>query len=449
MKKLSLFLSILLLSSVAFGQFDPGTAESMGFGGEREITANGLTPLYSVTGNYYLSADGGGNQSGPYTISVNKPSAGATVHKAYIMAASTGFSSYSVPNGCITLNGTGINWDFTQASGIFSFNHYADITAFIAGIMNPAGPGITNLNVTECSYSFNDGIALLVVFADAAASEKTIVIMFGALSTTGDNFSISLGTPIDPNEPGAQLNMGLGISFGYQINGGGQVTLVDINGTRLTSSAGGQDDGSVNNGGLITVGGIGDVNTNPPDPFAPPVNQFSDDELYSLLPFITNATLNILVNTLNPSSDDNVFLSYFEISGAAIIGEGILLSQTTNVETVGTTHTVKALIQDDDGNPVAGKQVDFTVLSGPNAGDNGSDVTDANGEAFFTYTGDGGVGFDQIQGCFFDSLNNYECSNILTVEWITGGGPAVPVSNWALFIGIALILAFAIFRFRR
>jgi hypothetical protein len=112
------------------------------------------------------------------------------------------------------------------------------------------------------------------------------------------------------------------------------------------------------------------------------------------LPLITNTTVNILVNTVNPSNNDNVFLSYFEISGTAIIGEGIILSQNEDVNVVGKDHTVKALVQNNLGVPVVGTLVNFTVISGPNAGETYSEVTDANGNAFFTYTGTGGVGID-------------------------------------------------------
>lgn len=416
-------------------------------GGERSITANGLSQIYAVSGKYFLSADGAG-ALGPYTIDVNKPNAGATVYKAILMGASTGFSGYVIPNGCVLLAGTPISWDATIPSGIGSYNHYADVTALIAANINPAGAGITSLTVTECSYYDVDGVALLVIFSDPATTDKTIVIMFGACSTSGDNFSITLGDPIDPSASGALFNMGLGISFGAYGPCGGQRSIVDINSQRLTSSAGGEDDGSLSDGALITVGGIGDLNTNPPDP-----NSWSscdiryDDELYSLLPFITNTTTNILVNTLNPSNDDNIFLSYFEISGAAIIGEGILISQVENVNIVGTDHTVTALVQDDNGQPVVGTMVDFTVLSGPNAGTTYSEVTDASGDAFFTYSGSGGVGTDVIQACFTNSLGVYVCSNLLYKEWIVDEN--VPVSNWAIVIGIMLILAFAVIRFRR
>ena len=50
--------------------------------------------------------------------------------------------------------------------------------------------------------------------------------------------------------------------------GGGQFSTVDVNAQRLTSCAGNYDDGSGNNGGLITVGGVGDSTDNPADPNA-------------------------------------------------------------------------------------------------------------------------------------------------------------------------------------
>ena len=50
--------------------------------------------------------------------------------------------------------------------------------------------------------------------------------------------------------------MSLGISFSYQ--GCCQYSMIDANGQRVTTSAGGQDDGEAANGALITVGGLDD-----------------------------------------------------------------------------------------------------------------------------------------------------------------------------------------------
>jgi hypothetical protein len=52
----------------------------------------------------------------------------------------------------------------------------------------------------------------------------------------------------------------------------------------------------------------------------------------------------------------------------------------------GTSHTVTAKAQSASGAPVPGATINFQVVSGPNAGKNGQDTTDAQGEATFTYT---------------------------------------------------------------
>jgi hypothetical protein len=76
-----------------------------------------------------------------------------------------------------------------------------------------------------------------------------------------------------------------------------------------------------------------------------------------------------------------------------------------------TDHTVTATIQDLKGTPVPDVQVTFLVKDGPNAGDNGTDTTNANGEATFTYTGDGGVGTDAIRACFTNAASQEVCTD--------------------------------------
>ena len=116
-------------------------------------------------------------------------------------------------------------------------------------------------------------------------------------------------------------DFGVAISFSAQPSD--MVSFIDVNGTRLTSSAGGQDDSS--GGALLTVGGIGDTNDNPP-PLAEPVGFGLDDELYSLLPFLGPNDTSIQIDTINPSDDDNIFAGHMVFSGLVIEGEGILLA---------------------------------------------------------------------------------------------------------------------------
>ncbi len=135
--------------------------------------------------------------------------------------------------------------------------------------------------------------------------------------------------------------MSLGISFGF-ISGAivNQFSTVDVDGSRLTSSAGGQDDGDSANGALITVGGIGDTNANPPPNTTTPagaVDNFRfDDELYDLKPFVRTGDTSITVFTQNPSNDDNIFFSALFIgSAAAVVGEGIVVGPVTATLNVG------------------------------------------------------------------------------------------------------------------
>jgi hypothetical protein len=224
--------------------------------------------------------------------------------------------------------------------------------------------------------------------------------------------------------------MSLAISFGAQPNGGGQVSLVDVNGQRLTSSAGGEDDGTTANGALITVGGLGDDPANPANPNAGPTNPRSDDELYTLDPLLAAGVTNISVFSRNPSNDDNIFFAGFIIKGtAAIIGEGILLGPTSSVNPINTNHTVTASVKDDAGAPKVGVNVDFEIISGPNTGGTGSDVTDANGEATYTWTSSV-TGTDVVVARFTDSQQQVQTSNEARKTWEDDNQPVCVDPSW-------------------
>ena len=79
---------------------------------------------------------------------------------------------------------------------------------------------------------------------------------------------------------------------------------------------------------------------------------------------------------------------------------GISLTPETATNEIGSDHTVTAHITDLFGDPSPDVAVTFKVTDGPNTLNGDADTTDANGEATFTYTGDGGAGTDTIQACF-------------------------------------------------
>lgn len=94
------------------------------------------------------------------------------------------------------------------------------------------------------------------------------------------------------------------------------------------------------------------------------------------------------------------------------------LNQDTDVNLVTTSHTVKATMLDHVGVPFVGFPLDFRVASGPNSGASAAGVlTDANGQAEFTYTSDGENGTDEIQ----------------VTAYVPGTDPKVPVDFAVVF----------------
>lgn len=106
-----------------------------------------------------------------------------------------------------------------------------------------------------------------------------------------------------------------------------------------------------------------------------------------------------------------------------------------------TDHTVTA-IYELDGFPLAGNTIDFEVTAGPNVGEMGSDVTDANGEATFTYTGDGGEGTDTIEATA--PLASSQATKVWEIIITPPPPPQVPgITGWGI-MAAAILLAILI-----
>jgi hypothetical protein len=371
-----------------------------------------ITPFVTETGLISLSLDALGTTSSEGFVQVDKP-AGATVRSAHLFSATTPGGRVILPNH-ISVNGTPITaWDDQLPSGINSNNYRADVTSILKPTIDAAAPGLINVRINELDSFTIDGEILAVIFDDPnQTASNTIVLLFGAQAPAGETFSIGLAEPIDTSDPNLSLDMSLGISFGFQSSG--QFSTVDVNGERLTSSAGGQDDGAPANGALITVGGIGDTNANPDPDADDSGGPRTDDELYSLLPFVNDGDTSISVFTTNPSNDDNIFFAALNLGGTtAVVGEGILLSPLEDTLPVGSTATATATLQDDLGNPITNRLVTFTILSGPNAGLTDSILSDSNGEAVFSYISTL-AGTDEIQASFVNSEGDTVTSNTVT-----------------------------------
>ncbi len=380
-------------------------------------SATAISPVVTATGLISLSVDGlGTNNVAGGIIQVQKP-AGATVRGAYMAAASTGFRGRTLADGDVMIDGAGVTWSSTVASSISSYNSFADVTSLVKAKIDAAPAGRVDFTITEVGTYGIDGEILAVIFDDPGqTTSNTIVLLFGAQNIAGDTFHIGLGAPIDKSDPKLMLDLSLGISYGYQPSG--QYSLVDVNGIRMTTSAGGQDDGAAEDGALLTVGGLDDTNDNPANPYQD--DSFGpryDDELYNLLPFVNDGDTSIEVYTQNPSNDDNIFFAALNLSSAtAVVGEGIILTPPSATNPINTQHTVTAKVQDDNGNPVVGRTVNFSIVSGPHAGLTGSGSTDGTGQTAFTYTGTV-VGTDVIEASFVDNNGNTKTSNQVTKTW--------------------------------
>jgi hypothetical protein len=423
--------------------------------------AEPLSPYLSVFGEHLaLSVDAFGSnnpEGGP--IRVQKNSGEATVKAAYLFAASTGFSHHEPANGEVTLNGTPVEWEPTHtiSTGIQSFNAVANVTSIVKPIIDSAPAGITNLTVAEGQLTTEyDGEILVVLLDDPSINElRSVTLLYGAQNPTGDTFHVGLSEPVNKTNAAFQMNLGLGISFGYQPSG--QFSTVKVNEKLMTSSAGGQDDcsqkfesvpefaGGCGDGTLITAGGIGDSTENPPNPEATPESCENeahekaprcDDELYSLLPFLNEGDTALTFNTLNPSNDDNIFFGALEVrGGAAIVGEGITLAPATGTNKVGESHTVTASVQNTQGEPVSGAVVHFKVISGPNTGLAGEGTT-SSGKASFTYSSSA-AGTDKLVASFTNAAGLPFESNTVSQTWEALPPAPPPAKGGVLAFGSA------------
>ncbi len=439
----ALLLSLAIVPAAMASDPEPGSVPAAS--SFATSASSSLAPVVTETGKITLSLDAVGTNSASGVVQVEKPSAGATVRSAYMMAA-TVYGGGQISDSDITIDGSPITWDVETSNVLYSYNYWTDATALVSAKIDAAAAGRVDFTIAEVGSNnyYIDGEILAVIFDDPAqAASNTVILCFGSQAQGGDTFAIGLAEPIDKSDPNLVLDFSLGISYGHQ--GYGQYSIVDVNGERLSTSAGGQDDGSGSNGALITVGGLDDSNANPADPNATPNGDPRyDDELYDLIPFVEDGDTSIAVFTENPSYDDNLMFAALFLGGTtAVVGEGIVLSPTEAVNAVGTNHTLTAKVQDDAGAPVPGVTVAFSVIAGPNAGLTGYAVTDSNGEAEWTYSSSV-EGTDTIHACTGFIVSSTDevaqtCSNEVTKTW-QRGVPPVPELSTMVLLGIGLLM---------
>jgi len=193
----------------------------------------------------------------------------------------------------------------------------ADATSQIAGLVAGGAAGSTHLDIASAATPVGrtTGQVLVVVYRNASAERRWIALFDGAVGFSDTTLQTSL--PERREHPGATSR--LSVAIGFSTGSGDQKTILEVNGRRLTSIAGGADDHS----DLMTAGGLGDDPANPPDPYASPLTAGAlDDELYDLSqgnalvaePFVGLSEGALVVTSANASEDDHVFFAALDFS---------------------------------------------------------------------------------------------------------------------------------------
>lgn len=399
-----------------------------------------LSGVYTFVGAGDWSLDStSGSATGGGVMQVSVP-VGSVVLQAYLYESTYGGSAGSVDlTGGVSAS-TAVSSFTSLGTAGFLTAYRADVTDFVRGVVGAGSNSLFNFTTSNLTGGSVDGTALVVVYGNPTKPVTTISLLDGFSAQGGDGFTANFTTPINTTVPGFAAEMSLGIGFSYQFNGTQQQSNVTVNGRPLTSSAGGEDDGTPTNGGLITIGGLGDSTDNP-DPTVVTSGARTDDELYDLAkgnvlnpaPFISNGDTTITVTTNNPSFDDNIFFAGFKITGVASIDTStndapVAVSDggagfRTNEGASFKTGNVLTNDFDPDGDAIHVQGIDTTGTKG---------IVTSNGDGTFNYNPNGqfnalnagDLAFDTFSYTISDGVKTAVANVVITIDGL-GGGPVV------------------------
>jgi hypothetical protein len=122
----------------------------------------------------------------------------------------------------------------------------------------------------------------------------------------------------------------------------------------------------------------------------------------------------------------NESIQWTKIGSPPCRGSLLNLAPPSQTRGIGTTASVTATFTNSCGQALQNVSVQFTVLSGPNAGRTGTGTTDPSGQATFSYTGTV-TGTDTLRASVTNVIGTLT-SNLVTVTWVAfapGGGAFV------------------------
>lgn len=281
-----------------------------------------LSELNRWSGHVGVSTDAWGDTYHEAGIITAFVPPGATVLAAYLYTAV--LNAPTAPT--CRLNGTAVSFGSLSEwhSGLASAR--ADVTAIVSAVVDSGPGGLYEFTVTEGNTAFQDGEVLVVVYESDVLPSSTVVIFDGF----AENFTpvtVSSLSALQTAEPWFFAEMRVGISFSNPNTTPPQTqrSTIKVNGLTISTNAGGNDDGTPGNGGLITVGGWD-------DPFSPVSPSYDDDhERYNIAPYLVNGATSFTFEATNLTIDDLRFLAVFHIATAAtpIIGSTVFGVHTT------------------------------------------------------------------------------------------------------------------------
>jgi VCBS repeat-containing protein len=360
-----------------------------------------LTANYTFVGKGNWSIDAAGGQVGGAndTISAIVPE-GSKIEAAFLYGTTFGGGG---DVNAVTLTIGGVSTVISGFEGLgatsgFPLQAYrADVTSYISTTIGDGDDDTFNFVRSNINGSSVDGFALVIVYSNPDESTRTISLLDGFSEFDGDEFELTFSEPVDTTQEGFEAQFSLGVGFGFWPSD--QFSRVTVDGRQLTQSAGAQDDGStdfssISNGGLITIGGIGDSTANP-DPDQPIDGVRTDDELYDLAqgnvdnpaPYLANGATGITVTTLNPSNDDNIFFAGLNVTAVVSVDtdENDAPVAVGDAVSVGEDDAVTFDVLGNDFDPDAADE--FTITSFDTTGLVGMLSDDGDGN--FTYDPDG------------------------------------------------------------
>ena len=270
----------------------------------------------SVDATYDLSTAAGADN----TVTLDRPP-GATVAAVYVVSFDN-FNNLDAGGASdVRVDGIAVDLDQTETSvGVgatnrTNINHWGDVTDQLGDHIDAMTGSSLSLTVSEADPDRSSGVAVVVVWNDPNVTNGLVALQFAsAVTSEGSNISIPV-SPLNVTNPDFGIAMGLGIN--HSTGTSSEISSVTVNGTVVTRTAGGFDDGvfpsNSNTSGLITVGGTGD--TPAPSLVNTAAGRAADREVYDISGAVSAGDTSITLSTASNHTFDFLGLIWVEAQG--------------------------------------------------------------------------------------------------------------------------------------